>query len=102
MPAACRTLTTSPAFTDSHAGDGPPGANGLTANGQATALTVPLGEPLRRLANLAAIALNVPRASFTVGEFLPSAMTGTQIAPGQYSRDSRHCAGTSPAAGTSS
>ena len=87
MPAACRTLNTSPAFTDSHAGDGPPGANGLTANGQATALTVPLGEPLRRLANLAAIALNVPRASFTVGEFLPPTMTGTQIAPRQYSRD---------------
>ena len=88
MPAACRTPNTSPAFTDSHAGDGPPGANGLTANGQATALTVPLGEPLRRLANLAAIALNVPRASFMVGEFLPPAMTGTQITPPrQYSGD---------------
>ena len=87
MPAAGCTLNTSPALTDNYAGDGPPGANGLTANGQATPLAVRLSEPLRRLANLASIALNVPRASFMVGEFLPPAMTGADITAGQYSLD---------------
>ena len=87
MPAAGCTLNTSPAFTDNYAGHGPPGANGLTANGQARPLAVRLSEPLQRLANLASIALNVPRASFMVGEFLPPAMTGAQITAGQYGRD---------------
>ena len=87
MPAAGCTLNTSPTLTDNYAGDGPPGANGLTANGQATPLAVRLSEPLRRLANLASIALNVPRASFMVGEFLPPAMTGADITAGQYSPD---------------
>lgn len=87
MPAAGGTLNTSPALTDNYAGDGPPGANGLTANGQARPLAVRLSEPLRRLANLASIALNVPRASFMVGEFLPPAMTGADITAGQYSLD---------------
>ena len=41
MPAAGGTLNASPALTDNYAGDGPPGANGLTTNGQARPLAVP-------------------------------------------------------------
>ncbi len=87
MPATACTSNTPPASADAYDGHGPPGANGLTANGQSSPLTVRLGEPLRRLANLASIALNAPRASVMVaGEPRPPGMEGAQITAGRYSR----------------